>query len=234
MTRQQRVQALDLSTSDESANLSHSTIAATVILVVRVHQLENGRDRTLPLTQNSRSRLTLLAATTGAPLGAADRLREIVRGFDPQVPLYNVRPLDRFYADGVLGTQRVLLQVVGAMATIGLSLALVGLYAVVAYSASRRVREFAIRMAIGATRGTVMRLVLRDGITISGIGFAIGLMLSVPVGRLLGTAFVGLGPLSPWVFAIAPATVVGLTISACLTPAWRSSLVDPVVVLRLE
>ena len=89
-------------------------------------------------------------------------------------------------------------------------------------------------MAIGATRGTVMRLVLRDGITISGIGIAIGLMLSVPVGRLLGTAFVGLGPLSPWVFAIAPATVVALTIAACLTPAWRSSLVEPVAVLRLE
>ena len=188
----------------------------------------------LPLAQNPRSRLTLLAATTGAPLGAADRLREIVRGLDPQVPLYNVRPLDRFYADGVLGTQRVLLQVVGAMGTVGLSLALVGLYAVVAYSASRRIREFAIRMAIGATRGTVMRLVLRDGITISGIGIAIGLMLSVPVGRLLGTAFVGLGPLSPWVFAIAPATVVALTIAACLTPAWRSSLVEPVAVLRLE
>ena len=188
----------------------------------------------LPLAQNPRTRLTLFAETTGSPLNIAERLREIVRGLDAQVPLYNVRSLERFFDDGVLGTQRVLLQIVAAMGTVGLSLALVGLYAVIAYSAARRVREFAIRLAIGATRGDVVRLVLRDGVVIAGSGIAVGLLLSVPLGRLLGTAFVGLGPLSPWVFALAPAAVVALTFAACLVPAWRSSMVDPIAVLRLE
>ena len=130
--------------------------------------------------------------------------------------------------------QPVIAAVGGSAAGIGLSLALVGLYAVIAYSAARRVREFAIRLAIGATRGAVVRLVLRDGIVIAGIGIAIGLLVSVPLGRLLGTAFVGLGPLSPWVFALAPAAVIALTLAACLVPAWRASMVEPVAVLRLE
>ena len=188
----------------------------------------------LPLAQNPRTRLTLFAQTNGAPLSVAGRLREIVRGLDPHVPLYNVRSLERFFDEGVLGTQRVLLDIVAAMGAVGLSLALVGLYAVIAYSAARRVREFAIRLAIGATRGDVVRLILKNGIIIAGSGIAIGLLLSVPLARLLGTAFVGLGPLSPWIYALAPSAVVALTLVACLVPAWRTSMVDPIAVLRLE
>ena len=188
----------------------------------------------LPLGQNHRSRLTLLAATHGDPLGAVDALREIIRGLDPQVPLYNVRPLDRFYADGVLGTQQVLMQIVAVMAAVGLALALVGLYALIAYAASRRMREFAIRVALGATRGAVLRLVLRDGALIAAVGIAIGLLLSAPMSHLLGAAFVGLGPLSLWVFAIVPTMMLALTLTACLMPALRASMVTPVTVLRLE
>jgi ABC-type antimicrobial peptide transport system permease subunit len=178
--------------------------------------------------------LTLLAATNGEPLAAIEPLREIVSGLDPQVPLYNVRPLDRFYVDGVLGTQQVLMEIVAAMAAVGLALALVGLYAVITYAASRRMREFAIRLAIGATRGTVVRLVLREGAFIAAAGIGIGLLLSAPVGRALGAAFVGLGPLNLWVFAIVPTVVLALTLTACLVPALRSSMVAPVTVLKLE
>jgi ABC-type antimicrobial peptide transport system permease subunit len=96
------------------------------------------------------------------------------------------------------------------------------------------VREFAIRVALGATRGAVLRLVLREGASIAAVGIAIGLVLSAPMSHLLRAAFVGLGPLSPWAFAIVPAMMLALTLTACLMPALRASMAAPVTVLRLE
>jgi putative ABC transport system permease protein len=123
---------------------------------------------------------------------------------------------------------------IGAMGLQGLCLALIGLYAVVAYSARRRSRELGIRISLGATRRRILAMVMREGALLAAIGIGVGLGLSVPVRHALGTVLEGLGPLSPWALVVVPACLLVVTMSACLLPAWRASLVDPLTVLRLD
>jgi predicted permease len=188
----------------------------------------------LPLSQHPQSRLTLLVHTAGDPLAVADPLRQIVRAADAKLPIFNVRALHTMHQDGALGSQRLIVQLVSAMGLLGLGLALIGLYALVAYSVSRRQREFGVRMSIGATRGDILRLVLREGVRLAAVGIFVGLVVSVPIQRALHATLVGLGPLSPWALVVVPLGLVAVTIAACLAPAWRASLVDPTTVLRLE
>jgi putative ABC transport system permease protein len=89
-------------------------------------------------------------------------------------------------------------------------------------------------MSIGATRGDILRLVLREGVRLAAVGIFVGLVVSVPIQRALHATLVGLGPLSPWALVVVPLGLVAVTIAACLAPAWRASLVDPTTVLRLE
>ena len=107
----------------------------------------------LPLEQHQTSRLTLLVHTAGDPLSAAGPVRQVVRSLEPRLPVANTRSLRTVYEDGALGMQRLILQLVSSMGLLGLCLALVGLYGVVTYSVRRRMREFGVRMSIGATRG---------------------------------------------------------------------------------
>jgi macrolide transport system ATP-binding/permease protein len=188
----------------------------------------------LPLTQHLQSRLTLLVHTAGDARAMADPLRQLVRSLDSRMPVFNVRDLQGMYEDGALGSQKLIVQIVSAMGLLGLSLAIVGLYAVIAYSASRRMREFGVRISIGASRADILRLVLREGVNLSAAGVVLGLALSVPVQRALSAVLVGLGPISPWIVVIAPLGLVFVTITACVAPAWRASLVNPTTVLRLE
>jgi ABC-type antimicrobial peptide transport system permease subunit len=95
-------------------------------------------------------------------------------------------------------------------------------------------REFGVRMSIGATRADILRLVMREGAVLAGIGILLGLLLSVPVQRALGAALAGLGPLSVWTLVIAPLGLLLVTMAACLEPAWRAARVDAVHVMRLE
>jgi predicted permease len=188
----------------------------------------------LPLTQNPQPRLTLLVHTADDPRAMADPLRQVVRSLDPRMPVFNVRDLQGMYEDGALGSQKLIVQIVSAMGVLGLGLAIIGLYAVIAYSASRRMREFGVRMSIGASRADILRLVLREGANLAAAGIVLGLGLSLPVQRTLSAVLVGLGPISPWILVIAPLGLVIVTIGACVAPAWRASMVNPTTVLRLE
>jgi putative ABC transport system permease protein len=123
---------------------------------------------------------------------------------------------------------------VGVAGLIGLGLALVGLYGVVAYSVSRRTREIGIRMAIGATRLDVASLVLRQGLTLSIAGTIVGLAASAPVLRLMSAGLAGLGGLSYWTLAIVPVGLVAVTLGACWLPARRATRIDPTIALRAD
>jgi predicted permease len=188
----------------------------------------------LPLHQHPQSRLTLLVHTAGDPRAMADPLRQLVRSLDPRMPVFNVRDLQGMYEDGALGSQKLIVQIVSGMGLLGLGLAIVGLYAVIAYSASRRMREFGVRLSVGASRADILRLVLREGANLAAAGIVLGLGVSLPVQRVLGAVLVGLGPINPWIVVIAPLGLVIVTIGACVAPAWRASLVNPTTVLRLE
>lgn len=188
----------------------------------------------LSLAQVTQNRVTLLVETEGPPQNITSALLAAVRDLDPNQPVYNVRPLDSFYAQGVLGLARVVLQMVSAMGIAGMLLALVGLYGLVSYSVSRRTREIGIRMAVGAGRATVLRMVLRQGLVLGVSGAAFGLLASVPLFRVLRAGFSGLGILSAWTLIAVPLLLAALTAAACLPPARRASRIDPTQALRFD
>jgi predicted permease len=188
----------------------------------------------LPLSQNPRTRMTLLVETGDEPAAITGALLQTVRSLDQNQPVYNVRPLDHYFEQGVLFPALVILQMVGSAGMVGLVLAAVGLYGLIAYSVSRRTREIGIRMAIGANRGRILTLILRQGFLPCGIGVALGLGFSVPMFTMMAAALAGLGRLSPWTLVIAPFALIVVAISACYIPALRASRIDPNLALRYE
>jgi predicted lysophospholipase L1 biosynthesis ABC-type transport system permease subunit len=133
--------------------------------------------------------MIMLARSMGEASALAAPLREVVRGLDPNLPIFNVRTMEELYRMRATSIFNVLVTIVGGMGAMGLGLAIVGLYGLVAYAASRRTREIGIRMAIGAERGAVLRLVLRQGLGLALTGLVVGLVASIGAGRLLSAAF---------------------------------------------
>jgi putative ABC transport system permease protein len=125
-------------------------------------------------------------------------------------------------------------QMVGAMGLLGLTLAIIGLYGLVAYSVARRTKEIGIRMAIGAAGGDVLRMVLGEGLTLALVGIAFGSIASAGVASLLSAGMTGLGRPSLFTYAVVPVILVGLTLVASYVPARRASLIDPLLALRDE
>jgi len=189
----------------------------------------------LPYRQNPSRGMFLVAQSSGDPAALAAPLREVVRGLDVNMPIFNVRTMDGLYQMRATSIFNVLVTTVGAMGLMGLGLSIVGLYGLVAYAASRRTREIGIRMAIGATAPNVLRMVLRQGVALALTGLVLGLAASVGAGRLLSAAFptgddrrdfVSLALVAPVVFVV--------TLLATYIPARRAARVNPVEALRYE
>ena len=119
-------------------------------------------------------------------------------------------------------------------AGLALAVAATGLYGVLSYNVSERRREIGIRAALGATRGRLMRLVLRQGLGFTLVGLALGLMAAAATSRLLSTLLFGVTPFDSVAFAVAPAVLILVALAACLVPAWRAAATDPAVALRAE
>ncbi len=188
-----------------------------------------------PLAQRTKTRLSLLVETRTADASSlAAPLRDIVRALDVNQPIFNLETFSSLYEQRAIAVPLMVMQTVGTMGVLGLALALIGLYGLVAYSVARRTREIGIRMAIGADRSTVLKLVLGQGLRLSVIGIAIGGAASVVVARLLAAALVGLGSPNPLTYVVVPVALVCLTMIASYFPARRASLVDPLIALRDE
>ena len=187
----------------------------------------------LPFSQNPQSHMTLLVHSNGNPEALVAPLRQVIRGLDPNLPVFGVRTMADFYNSRAVNTQNEIVQTVGALGTMGLLLAMVGLYGLVAFSVSRRIREFGIRIAIGAQSGQVLRMVLRQGFALSVAGIAVGLVLSLGAGRVLTSIFGSTsGDLAT--FIIVPLILLAVTMLAAFAPALRASKVDPIKALRYE
>ncbi len=190
----------------------------------------------LPHTQYPRSALMVVAEST-APDAAvlAPVVRQIAHDIDPSMPFSDARTIHDFFNQRAVKTPNMLVQVIAVIGMLGFALAMVGLYALVAYSVSRRSREIGIRMAIGADRQMVIRMVLRQGLVLGSIGVAAGLILSFFACRAL-TAGVWILA-SKLNYALLPAVAVPLllvTVLATYFPAWRASRIDPLRALREE
>ena len=179
-------------------------------------------------------RSTLIVASSGDAAALAAPLREIVKNIDPNMPVSGVRTMEEFYYGNASGIVRALTRVVGTMGLLGLSLALVGLYGLVAYSAARRTREIGIRMAVGAQSSSVLRMVLRHGLVLAAAGIVIGIVGSVAVGGLVRGIFPGAGTIDVMTYLLVVPLLVAVTLLATWIPARRAARTDPLVALRQE
>jgi ABC-type antimicrobial peptide transport system permease subunit len=188
----------------------------------------------LPFAQEQNSRMSLIVETFADPATIAAPLRTVVRGIDPNQPIYNVRTFSSFYQQRAISVAMTLMQVVATMGLLGLTLALVGLYGLIAYSVSRRTQEIGIRMAIGADKTEVLKMVLRQGLVLVMVGIAVGGVVSVVVARMLAIGLAGLGTPNPITYVVVPIALLLITLAACYIPARRASMIDPIRALRYE
>ncbi len=192
----------------------------------------------LPYGQRPSRPMVLLAESVGDPLSLVSPLRDVVRSLDASQPIYNVRTLEELYRLRVVVMLNVISSLIGAMGIMGLVLAIVGLYGLVAYAASRRTREIGIRMAIGAGRSDVLRMVLRQGLVLAIAGLGVGLLASVGADRALEAMFAGGAGgdqhIDVVAFGLVAATVLAVTLLAAYVPARRASRINPTEALRYE
>ncbi len=188
----------------------------------------------VPYEQNPRARMTLVVQSVGDAGALAKPLRDAVRSIDGNVPVFNLRTVAALYESRVTDTWLQFFQMVGTMGFIGLALATTGLYGLIAYTVSRRVKEFGIRVAVGASRRDVVWLVERHGLILAAVGIAIGGALTVVATPLLAAGFPGLGVSSPAVYVlVALALLLGSAV-ASYVPARRAAGLDPLRALRNE
>jgi putative ABC transport system permease protein len=188
-----------------------------------------------PYRQKNPNKLVMLAHSAGDVAGLAAPLRQVVSGLDANMPVYNVRTMKDLYEMRAVSVFKVLVTTVASMGLMGLSLSIAGLYGLVAYAATRRTREIGIRMAIGASRSTVLRMVLRQGIVLAVVGLVVGLAASAGAGELLRAAFpMGDNRRDLAALLIVIPIVLAVTFLAAYLPARRASRVNPMQALRYE
>ncbi len=224
-----------------SLELSHVGLGTRTIVGV-VADVANLQTKAPPLPMvygcagRERARYGTVAVRVreGTPaLSLAPALRSAVHAIDPAQPVARIMTVEQMVRDG-LSSRWFDAAVIGALAVLALILALGGLYAVTAYSVAQRTREIGIRMALGADRALVLRLVLQQGGILIATGLALGLLAAIPLVGLVSAMLFGVQPLDPAVFG---GVAVGVAIVASLAtfiPARRASRVDPMVALRAD
>ena len=161
-----------------------------------------------------------IVRTTGDPMNLATSLAREVRRIDPEVVAAQIRPMDHYLSDAV-APRRFSLSLMAAFALAALALAITGIYAVVMYSVSQRAREIGIRVALGASRSNIVRLVMGHGIRFVLIGLALGIAMAVGVTRLLSTMLFGLAATDAVTFGQVAVVVAAVSVLACAVPAAR-------------
>jgi len=184
----------------------------------------------VPFAQQYIPRISLIVRTR-SDAGVIPQVRQIVRQLNPNMPVTQTAPLSQVTAIGLV-PQRIAAAVAGSLGLVGLLLSAIGIYGVTAYAVSRRTREIGIRIALGADRGRVLRLVLRQGFVLAAIGVAIGVGIAAAGSRLLESLLYGIGGLDPITFAGACALFAAVTLAATYIPARRAMRVDPITALR--
>ncbi len=183
------------------------------------------------------ARVTLALRTDSGvyrnPLAVEPALRTAVAAIDARQPVTKVAEMRRLISDRI-APRRLSAQMIGVFATMAVLLAAIGISGVLSFTVARRTREIGVRMALGAERGQVLRMVLVQSLTISGAGIVAGVAAALALTRASRTLFYGVSAADPGTYAAAAAGAVAVSIAAALVPAWRAMRVDPIAALRDE
>ena len=220
----------------ESDALGKATPILTVVGVAPDAQVDTLGGRMRPMVyvamrQRYTSRVSLLVKSASG--GVIPQVRTLVRELNPNLPVTVALPLAQVTALAVI-PQRIAGAVAVSLGAVVLLLAAIGIYGVTSYSVNRRTREIGIRMALGADRASLLRLVIRQGVVLTGIGIAIGLALGAAGAQLLRSLLFGVSALDPIAFGGAAALLAAVSAAASYLPARRATRVDPMLALRAD
>jgi predicted permease len=186
-----------------------------------------------PVLHDYNGRGTLIVRTAGDPNTLASAVRTQVAALDKNLPVYDVQTM-REHVTGSLWRERMAVELISIFGVLALVLAAIGLYGVVAHSVTQRTHEIGIRVALGAGRGDVLKLVVGEGMILALLGVAVGLAAALPLGRLMSGLLYGVTSHDPVTFACIAGLLAAVTLVACYIPARRAMRVDPMVALRYE
>lgn len=181
--------------------------------------------------QSRVARMMIFVRSAGDASALAPSVREAIRQVAPRIPVYDVQTMSARAASAT-SQARFSAVLLGAFAAVALCLAVMGIYGVLSFAVAQRTREIGIRMALGADRGTVLSLVVREGTLLWGVGAAIGLVAAFGATRVLRGMLFGVATTDPWTYAAMIAVLGGAALLASLIPARRAAGVDPIVALR--
>jgi len=186
-----------------------------------------------PVEQETIRTMTFAIRTTTGPAALVNDVRRVVAALDPELPVFSTKTMEE-WIDESLVTRRWPMLLSMGFAVVALLLSAVGIYGVLAYVVTQRTKEIGIRMALGSTPRSVFDLVLREGLTLIGIGFAVGAVGVVAIRRGLEAQLYGVRLSDPGVLAIAALLLGTVAVAACMIPARRATRIDPVAALSQE
>jgi putative ABC transport system permease protein len=187
----------------------------------------------VPFYQSPWPGAVMAVRTSGDPAGMQKSIAATIHTVDPSMPLAQVRTMEQVMDEHLSG-DRFSTVLYGSFAGVALLLAAVGIYGVMAFAVAQRTHEIGLRMALGADRGRVLGLVLREGMTLALAGLAVGLAGAWFVGRAMKSILYGTGTIDYTALSVAAAVLLVSALLACWFPAWRATAVDPIIALREE
>lgn len=200
---------------------------------IRDRSLSSQPFATMYLPTRALSRANLVIRAQGDPLNLVGAIRREIRTLDPDQPVATIRTMND-WIDTAVATPRYQTLLLGVFAAVALLLATTGIYGVMSYVVAQRTHEIGIRMALGARRGNVLNLVLRQGMGLVFIGVVVGLIGAFAVTRVMSALLFGVTAKDPFTFVAVAVLLAVVAFVACYIPAWRATKVDPLVALRYE
>jgi len=206
-----------------------------VVANVKMFGAEFGTPRQiyLPLAQESLPSISLVVRTAGEPSGAVAAVEQTIRAIEKDLPVYAIRSMDQLLGNS-LAQRRLMLVLLASFAALALLLAAVGIYGVIAYSVRQRTHELGVRMALGAQRRDVLKLILTQGLKLALLGDGLGLLAAFALTRWMESLLFGVRPTDPLTFSVIAIALLLVALLACYLPARRATKVDPLTALRHE
>jgi putative ABC transport system permease protein len=216
-----------------------SGVRLEIVGVARTIKYQDNSERPmdmvyLPLAQHPVSRMTLMLRSSGDPLQLIPPLKDIVRALDVNMPMLQTRSYEELYLNWAVRAPKIGVDLAGAMGTVGLVLTLAGLYGLIAYNVSRRTREIGIRIALGAGRNSVLRLMMGKGLLLVGIGMIFGLLMGFGMERAMNSMLFDAGDVDLVAYLIVVPSLLAATMLAAYIPARRAAHISPTQALRYE